>query len=171
MRPGADLGPGIEIAYLCRPVEDNCPVAQLAERLTLDQEVPGSNPGRAAPDETPRKRRSARFRGVVVWGDRGGVTCIATTRRRSENDTAPCTVDFSGIFCSAGLRSGAERFRRGDLRFIFCSAIHQQGPECLCLSLPQTSTPERAYSLMPQADYAIEPSLAPKPLCRRLSAE
>lgn len=25
-----------------------CPIAQLAERLTLDQEVPGSNPGRAA---------------------------------------------------------------------------------------------------------------------------
>ena len=27
-----------------------CPIAQLAERLTLDQEVPGSNPGRAAGD-------------------------------------------------------------------------------------------------------------------------
>ncbi len=41
-----------------------CPVAQLAERLALDQEVPGSNPGGATPalifaQPPPRTSRTA----------------------------------------------------------------------------------------------------------------
>ena len=42
---------GIDRPYFAHPSSlallQQCPIAQLAERLTLDQEVPGSNPGRA----------------------------------------------------------------------------------------------------------------------------
>ena len=49
----------------------HCPVAQLAERLTLNQEVGGSNPPRATPEKRPGTPLKRRFRAVLVQATPG----------------------------------------------------------------------------------------------------
>ncbi len=51
------------------PAKLRCPIAQLAERLTLDQEVSGSNPDRATPEKRPK---------ITPYGDfRPFLRCVA----------------------------------------------------------------------------------------------